>query len=277
MTSAPRPRIAVTCGYEETDIRVTQIGLDYTAGVEEAGGLPLVVPVPQRVRQGEAREAATFAEAMARETLGAVDGVLVTGGGDIDPEYFGESPIPGLGAIEPARDVFECALLRAALRSGVPVLGICRGIQFLAIAAGGGLYQDLAAQKKDVLKHRQTPSPRHALTHFVDVQPGTLLARLVGEGSLKVNSFHHQAVSWVPDGYRVSALAPDGVIEGIEATGAAGAPGEVEAAAGSAAGQGAFALGVQWHPENLWSRYPVFLNLFKGLVEAAGRRRAGGE
>ncbi len=290
--SSRRPRIAITCGYEQAGVLVTRAGLDYTDGVEEAGGLPLIIPVPYRVREGETGGAAAFAEAMAAEILGAVDGVLVTGGGDVDPEYFGEAPIPSLGTIEPARDVLEMAIVRAALSRRIPLLGICRGIQLLAIAAGGGLYQDLATQKKDVLKHRQTPSPRHALTHFVDVRPGTLLAGLVGEGSLKVNSFHHQAVSRVPAGFRVSATAPDGVVEAIEragtggatgtAGGAAGAAGatagsasatDATGAAGPAANQGEFALGVQWHPENLWSRNPVFLGIFKGLVDAAGHRR----
>lgn len=265
-----RPRIAVTCGHEDVFVQVIRtgfsintpsatVGLDYTSGIEEGGGLPLVIAEPYRVRQGQAADAAAAAEAAAAEVLDTVDGVLITGGEDVDPEHFGESPIPAMGSIEPARDVFELALARLALARGVPYLGICRGIQMLAIAAGGTLYQDLAAQKKgDLLRHRQTPSPRYALTHFVKVEPGTLLAKLVGAGDLKVNSFHHQAVARVPEGFRVSATATDGVIEGLEAV-----------------GDGRFTIGVQWHPENLWYRNPEFLGLFKGLAEAARRYRQG--
>ncbi len=271
-TASARPRIAVTCGTEEPSARitpasfilsrgVTEVGLEYTGGVEEAGGLPFIVPIPYRIREGLTSEAPAFAEAMAAEILEAVDGVLFTGGEDIDPETFGEGPLRQLGSVEPARDLIELALARAALARGIPVLGICRGIQLLAIAAGGALYQDLGSQKQGTLKHRQSPSPRHALTHFVTVQPGTLLAGLLGSGDLKVNSFHHQAVSRVPEGFVASAAAPDGVIEAIEAVGAAGRR---------------FVLGVQWHPENLWSRNPEFLGLFRGLVEAAAHRRAGG-
>jgi len=297
MTAAPaRPRIGVTCGYEEPAVRLGQgglivgsaaavVGLDYTAGVEEAGGLPLVIPVPYRIRCGGTEETARWAEAMASDILAAVDGLLLTGGDDIDPEYFGQAPAPALGPVEPARDLLELALTRAALARGVPVLGICRGIQVLAVAAGGTLHQDLADATRARLKHRQSPSPRWARTHYVRVEPGTLLAELVGAGDLKVNSFHHQAVHLVPDGFRVSARAPDGVVEAIESA-AVRSPGGPGATAPAAAGSGAgrpnaggsggatFVLGVQWHPENLWSRDPVFLNLFRGLVEAA--RRSGG-
>lgn len=254
-------RIAITCGFDEATTRATQVGLDYTAAVEEAGGLPLVIPVPYRVRRAGSQEAAATARSLAAEVLASVDGVLVTGGGDVDPEYFGEAPIPGLGILEPARDVFEMALVRAALAHATPIMGICRGVQLLAIAAGGSLYQDLGSQKENVLKHRQL-APRNALTHFVDVRPGTLVAGRLGQGLIKVNSFHHQAISRLPEGFVISATAPDGVIEAIESV-------------GTMSGQDGFAFGVQWHPENLWEQERVFLSLFVGLVEAAARRRRG--
>ncbi len=265
-----RPRIAVTCyTLENTDRRGSYLGFDYTGGVEEAGGLPYLVATPYRIREGSRAEAEAFAAAYAADILDGVGGLLVTGGDDMDPEFFGEGPVRGLGAIEPARDILELALVRAALERGVPLLGICRGIQVLAVVAGGTLYQDLPSQKPGVLKHRQD-APRHALTHSVDIYPRTLLSRLLESPRIKVNSFHHQAVNRVPEGFAVSAHAPDGVVEAIELAGPGGGP---AAARGSGLAPDRFVLGVQWHPENLWSRERVFLNLFRGLVEAAGRYR----
>lgn len=253
-----RPLIAVTCGLTE-DLRWSRLGVDYTGGVEEAGGLPVIVAIPGGVREAPDHEMAANAARWAREVLAATDGLLLTGGGDLDPAHFGEGPHANLGELEPARDHFELALVRGALASGTPVFGICRGLQVLAVAAGGDLYQDLPSQVPGVLKHRQS-APRTARTHPVKVREGTLLARLLGgPGLLSVNSFHHQAVRRVPEGFRVSATAPDGVVEALEGTG----PG--------------LAFGVQWHPENLWARDRVFLSLFRALVdEASARRQARG-
>ncbi len=248
-----RPRIGVTSGFVQ-DPYATRLGLDYTGGLEEAGGLPLILPVPHRLREGAAGAGGAFAGELAAQALAAVDGLLLSGGKDLDPETFGEAPLRGLGEVEPERDLWELALARNALARGLPVFGICRGVQVLAVAAGGDLYQDLPSQKPDSLKHRQE-APRSAATHYVEVAPGTLLAGLLGSGPVKVNSLHHQAVRRVPAGFRVCAVAPDGVIEAIETDGAGrGRP---------------FALGVQWHPEDLWKRQPVFLRLFAGLVDAA--------
>jgi putative glutamine amidotransferase len=240
--------------------------------VEEAGGLAVALPVPYRVREGLQREAAARAEAAAAEVLAVVDGVLLSGGPDLDPETFGEAPAPGLGRVDWPRDIFELALARGALAAGTPLLGVCRGAQVLAVAAGGTIHQDLAGRNPGCLKHRQD-APRAAATHFVDVEPGTLLERLLGVDHVKVNSFHHQAVARVPEGFRVSAVAPDGVVEGLEP--------------GRAASGELFCLGVQWHPECMWRTEPLFLRLFEGLVGAARtyrearasggpRRREGG-
>ncbi len=254
----PRPVIGVTCGYAE-DRRTTQLALDYSGGVEEAGGLAVAVPVPYRVREGLQREAAARAEAAAAEVLAVVDGLLLSGGPDLDPETFGEAPTRGLGRVDWPRDIFELALARGALAAGTPLLGICRGAQVLAVAAGGTICQDLASQNPGCLKHRQE-APRPTATHFVGVEPGTLLGRLLGVDRVKVNSFHHQAVARVPDGFQVSAVAPDGVVEGLEPAGAA---------SGGPASGGGFCLGVQWHPECMWRTEPLFLRLFEGLVDAA--------
>lgn len=266
-----RPLIGLTCGQEVSynvialvegrvydSGRQNQLGTGYTGAVEEAGGLPVAVVIPHRVAFGPRDGSAQAAEQAAAAVLESIDGLILTGGPDLDPEVFGEEPIPGLGKIDLPRDRFELALARQALDRGVPVLGICRGEQVLAVAAGGDLYQDLAAQKPDRLKHRQEAA-RDVATHHVDLGVGTLARELLGVPRIKVNSFHHQAVRRVPQGWLASALAPDGVIEAVEPDPGAGRPG--------------WALGVQWHPENMWLSEPTFLRLFRGLVEAAGRRR----
>jgi putative glutamine amidotransferase len=272
---SPRPRIIVTCDYSGGvstsppggNVPTSQLGLDYSGGVEEAGGLPLVLPVPYRLRRGPWSEARAFADRFAVEVLDAADGLLLSGGPDLDPEFLGEEPLPRLGRVDGPRDILEMALAREALSRGLPTLGICRGLQVLIAAAGGGLYQDLAAQRPGGLKHRQD-AERDVATHFVTVEEDSLIAALLRPGRLKVNSFHHQAVSRVPEGFRVSAAASDGVIEAVEQVGFSGAVPPDGAA-------GPWFVGVQWHPENLWPREPLFLNLFTGLIEAARRYRRG--
>jgi putative glutamine amidotransferase len=265
-----RPCIGITCGsIIEEERRFTRLGLDYSGSVEEAGGVPLVLPIPYRIGHGPAREAEAIAASLAADSLVTIDGLLVSGGGDLDPDLFGEGPIPALRKIEPPRDHFELALVRAALARGLPVFGICRGLQVLAVVAGGALYQDLPSQRPGCLKHVQE-APRDARTHWVEVEPDTLLAERLGAGPLKVNSFHHQAISRMPQGYRVSAVSPDGVIEAIELAGMGQAPG---ASADPTGRESGYAFGVQWHPEDLWATEPVFLKLFVGLVEAAARYR----
>lgn len=271
-----RPLIGLTCGQEISfDIvsvaegRVqdgghqNRLGAGYSGAIEEAGGLPVILPIPYQVRSGPRTAASHAADLAAAALLESVDGLVLTGGPDLDPELFDEDPHPVLGKVDLARDCFELALARLALTRGIPTLGICRGEQVLAVAAGGDLYQDLGRQKPDCLKHRQDAA-RDAATHYVEIRDDTLLSELIGRPRLKVNSFHHQAVRRLPAGWLVSAIAPDGVIEAIEpkrSEGESGADGWV--------------LGLQWHPENMWVVEPLFLRLFRGLIDAARRRRAG--
>lgn len=234
----------------------------YARAIEAAGGIPAVLPPQDPAGAGDA--------------LARLDGLLLSGGPDLDPLHFGEEPLPETGRIDPGRDVWELALAHAALRADVPVLGICRGGQVINVAAGGGLYQDIARQVKGGLKHVQD-APRWYPTHSVTVQPGSRLAALLAAPAgefpagaarggppggvsaplrIRVNSFHHQAVWEVAPGFIACARAPDGVVEGIERPGAA------------------FALGVQWHPEAMWERDACSFALFRGLVAASrGRLR----
>lgn len=235
-----RPRIGITCGFAgERD--PLALDRDYADAVDRAGGVPLVVPpgVP--------------GEALA-ETLEALDGLLFSGGPDVDPARFGEEPLPGMGRIDPARDEAELFLARLGLEREMPLLGVCRGAQVLNIASGGDLYQDLPSQVEGVLKHVQQPTPMSYPTHRIRIEPGSLLARITGKVSLRVNSWHHQAIRRVAFGFVPTARTEDGVIEAIEKTGEP------------------FILGVQFHPESMGrGGSPEAILLFEAFVQACAR------
>jgi putative glutamine amidotransferase len=194
------------------------------------------------------------------DALAGIGGLLLTGGGDVDPARYGATPHEKLEEVDPARDEFEMALIAAARSRDLPIFAICRGVQVLNVAAGGTLVQDIPSEVTGALNHSLVvpPHPPYELAHEVWVEKDSLLAkllgeRLVGSDTCDVNSRHHQAVKTVAPGYRVSATAPDGVIEAIE-----------DPAAG-------FCLGVQWHPENFW-RTGEFRALYEGFLEAASKK-----
>lgn len=187
---------------------------DYLLRVREAGGVPVMLPPI-----GE----------LPLSVLDRVDGLLLTGGEDIDPRHYNQPPSPQLGDVDPRRDALELALAREAVRRGMPVLAICRGMQVLTVAMGGSLIQDLPSERPGPLAHRQAEACTEG-THEVSLAPGSRLAAIAGAERLMVNSFHHQAALQVPPGLNVVARAPDGVIEAVESP------------------EG-FSLGLQWHPE----------------------------
>jgi len=234
------PVIGITCNWDDSGGRYSLNSL-YARAIAAAGGMPVLLP--------------DCLDRAGQEQLPAfIGGLLLTGGGDVDPEYFGEEPMPPCGEIAPARDGFEIALVKIALAAGIPVLGICRGAQVLNIAAGGDIYQDIYTQRKGCLKHNQK-APRWAPTHCIQIQPDTRLERIFQEKSLRVNSFHHQAIRNPAPGFVVSACAADGVVEAVEST------------------QHRFAVGLQCHPEGMWERDPRFLKPFAALVKAAAEFR----
>lgn len=214
---------------------------DYCESVSRAGGEPRVLDLSQGKPE---------------DWLAAIGGVLLTGGGDVNPALYGEAPHPSFSPAEEGRDAAEVALVRAALERGMPILAICRGVQVLNVAAGGSLVQDIPSQIEGALEHR-VETPPTAIAHEVWVSPGSQLARILADrlsgDSIAVNSRHHQAVRRVAPGFVVSAEAPDGVVEAIEREG------------------DALCLGVQWHPENFW-RTGEFRPLFDALVTAADQR-----
>lgn len=212
---------------------------DYLESVRRAGGEPVEVVVG-----GEAPE----------QILSRVDGLVLTGGGDVDPQLYGEVPHDTFQAAESGRDSFEIALARAAVAKGIPLLAICRGMQVLNVALGGTLVQDIPSQVPGALEH-SVPLPRAGGAHEVwvskDSKLATLLADHMEDGeTCHVNSRHHQSVKQAANGFEVTATSPDGVIEAMEKPDAP------------------FCVAVQWHPENFW-RTGEFRELFQGLVQAA--------
>jgi putative glutamine amidotransferase len=190
------------------------------------------------------------------QALAGIDGLMLTGGDDVAPARYGETPHPTVVPAEPGRDEFEIGLITAARAERLPVFAICRGVQVLNVACGGTLVQDIPSQLPGALPHSLTcpPNQPYTLAHEVWVDKDSLLSKLMRERlvdeSVEVNSRHHQAVKDVAKGFRVAATAPDGVIEAIEDPAAR------------------FCLGVQWHPENFF-RTGEFRTLFEGFLEAA--------
>ena len=216
---------------------------DYLESVRRAGGEPVEVVVG-----GESPE----------QILARVDGLMLTGGGDVDPQLYGEAPHDTFQAAETGRDAFEIALARAAVANGIPMLAICRGMQVLNVAMGGTLIQDIPSQVTGALPH-SVPQPRAGSAHEVWVAKGSRLHALLKDHMeddeiCHVNSRHHQSVKQVANGFEVTATSPDGVIEAMEKPDAP------------------YCVAVQWHPENFW-RTGEFRELFEGLVQAANARK----
>lgn len=232
------PVIGITANFRDGNAALAEA---YYASVIEAGGTPLIIP-PYANRDALV------------ETLKHIDALLLTGGADIDPRYMGEEPDYALlHAVNPKRDEQEILLARLADDRALPILGICRGIQTLAVAFGGKVYQDQYAGIGDeLLAHDQEPIDRHVATHDVSFVHDCILARLFGRESIAVNSFHHQSVSVAPAGFAVAAVSPDGVIEAMEAV------------------DGRSIIGVQWHPESfIMNSDRCMMPLFEWLVEEA--------
>ncbi|MEZ5290523.1 MAG: gamma-glutamyl-gamma-aminobutyrate hydrolase family protein [Vicinamibacterales bacterium] len=193
------------------------------------------------------------------DIVARVDGLLLTGGEDIDPALYGAAAQASHVPADPGRDAFEVALVEAAMARGLPLFAICRGMQVLNVALGGDLVQDIPTEVNGAV-HHDVREPRYALAHEVWATQGSLFAtlmrdKLVDGESCQVNSRHHQAVRHPGRSLEVVATAPDGVIEAVQ-------------------GPGPFCLGVQWHPENFW-RTGEFRPLFEGFVEACRKTRQG--
>ncbi|MBR1593193.1 MAG: membrane dipeptidase [Alloprevotella sp.] len=230
-----RPLIGLTGNFGEKGCELAEA---YTYSIEAAGGIPVVIPASESMP-------------MLLSLLDRLDGIVLTGGADINPLFMGEEPMPALGNINSRRDRGELLLTRLAYDRQMPLFGICRGIQTLAIALGGKVHQDLRTCLPDtdhLLKHSQN-APRHTATHYVQAEEGSIVGKVLGE-CIAVNSFHHQAVSEPGDKLRVTARSTDGVIEAVESA------------------EKKTVLGVQWHPESfLPAGDKSMLPLFRWFVE----------
>jgi putative glutamine amidotransferase len=218
------------------------VNASYLNAIQQAGGVP--VPVPPQL-----------SPAARAEILTHVQGVLLTGGGDVDPARFGEAPHSTTSEVSAARDTLEIDLTRWALGERVPLLAVCRGLQVLNVALGGSLYQDIPSEPGSPLDHSQTAlqgKARNIPTHQVKVRDGSRLAGILGALEVDVNSFHHQAIRRLGQGLADVAWAPDSIVEGVELV-----------------DDGQFVVGVQWHPEELVDNDGAAFNLFAALVQRA--------
>jgi putative glutamine amidotransferase len=227
--------IGITCGWEEKK-NWHKLHDEYICAVKAAGGVPFLLP-------------SLDSPELVAVYYNQLDGFIFTGGSDLDPHYFGEEPLEGLGEITPRRDAFEMALARLVLAGNKPALGICRGMQLLNVAAGGTLYQDLKGVSEFL--HNQQ-APRWYPVHTVQAERESRLFGLAGQESFLVNSFHHQMVRQLGQGLKAVAWSKDGLIEAIESA------------------KDKQIMAVQWHPECNWSSESISLAIFKNLVASGG-------
>ena len=254
-----KPLIGITSKYDYTQ-KSSILSVGYYRAIEKAGGIPIILPTP-------------FSNNNLEDLLSNLDGILLSGGPDLDPKYFNEETFPENGEISPYRDEFEILLVKKAFEARLPLLGICRGLQVLNVALGGSLYQDIYSKKMSTtpdllntdiqiihtpkLQHVQK-SPHWYPCHNVTIKPDTLLysifthnnisLRVDEPKTISVNSFHHQAIKGLAKDFLVSAQSSDGIIEAIEHKSLP------------------FFVGIQWHPELMWETSCEMLELFNFLV-----------
>lgn len=221
-----------------SDLPFVMVQTSYTKAILQAGGTPVLIP-------------AELPESNWRALFTRLDGILFTGGSDLATELFNGEPHPAVYGVDPARDALELGLIRLAANNEKPFLGICRGLQAVNVALGGTLYTHIPDQHPGALKHDCGDQYR-LLAHPVRVEEGSHLGQILGEPLLQVNSLHHQGIKVLAPGLNAVALAPDGLVEGVELP------------------KHLFGLAVQWHPEWLTDQ-AAMRNLFKAFVEASGK------
>jgi putative glutamine amidotransferase len=236
------PVIGITCSFKHRPIdpdhsqRYFFLNQPYVSAIHEAGGVPIIIPVGLEARYPN-------------KILSVIDGLLLPGGGDVDPNSYGDSPHEKLGWVDPRRDHTEIDIFTLVFNQNLPILGICRGLHLMNVALDGTLYQDISSQMRMSLNHNPE-YPKSEASHTVDLEPGTRLHKIVGTGNIWVNSSHHQAVKLHGKGLVVNAKAQDGVTEGLEHPGRK------------------WCIGVQWHPELYWRNDREMAKLFKEFVDA---------
>jgi putative glutamine amidotransferase len=219
------------------------MGQRYVHALRSVGAIPWLIPLlPDDLET-------------LKEIYDRLDGMFFTGGVDVDPSRYGEAKLPHCGRTDLPRDDVETQLIRWSLADRKPVLAVCRGIQILNVAMGGSLFQDIAAQAPTAMKHDYFPTEdntaRDFLAHAIEIAPDSRLRGFLGSTSVRVNSMHHQAIKRLAPGLRQTAVAPDGIIEGVEGA------------------NGQYLIGVQWHPEELSEHDPAMRRLFASFIDAA--------
>jgi len=235
-----QPIIGITTynGRTKEDLPAIILLRVYVEAIMQAGGVPVLIP-------------SELDESDWMELYLRLDGILLSGGGDIAVERYNGLPHPRVDGVDEARDALEFGLLNSAIKEGKPFLGICRGSQVVNVGLGGTLYTHVEDQHPDALKHDYFPNfSRNRLSHPVRVDEGSRLAEIVGEPVLQVNSLHHQGIKDLAPRLKPIAYAPDGLIEAVELS------------------DHPFGLAVQWHPEWLTDQQPT-RNLFKAFVNSA--------
>ncbi len=233
------PIIGITTSYKKLAMRGFQhiISRKYTKAIIDAGGIPLLIP---------SNLLANSASVM----ISNVNGLLLSGGGDVNPILYGQKPGEKLDGVSDERDTLEFALFKASMETKKPILGICRGCQLINVALGGSLYQDISAEYPQSIEHDQHKLPRDTLYHTVRIAPDSKLSSIVKAGEIQVNTLHHQGIN-VPAKHlsAVGNCLEDGLYEAVEVS------------------THPFLLGVQWHPEEL-TMYPQHKSIFAEFVKA---------
>jgi putative glutamine amidotransferase len=238
-----RPLIGIPCHAGErkdTSRPIYYNNRTYIHAVEHAGGTPVLIP---RLDDLDGL----------RTLLPHLNGLLLSGGVDIEPHYYHETPHPLLGETDPQLDAMELALAHYALERDLPTLGVCRGMQLLNVALGGSLYQDLLSQCPRSLRHANADLPRNTIIHNVQIERGSRMEEILGTCEVAANSLHHQAVKQPGKNVRITGRAEDGVAELMEV------PGQ------------RFMLAAQCHPEELYAEHPAWSRLFQAFVDACAK------
>ncbi|MCI0442105.1 gamma-glutamyl-gamma-aminobutyrate hydrolase family protein [bacterium] len=231
------PLIGITAGNDPRTPGQYVIRWDYVRSIEQAGGIPVIL--------------APSGAALHSRLTTRLDGVLLTGGVDIEPSVYGESFHPSVTRTSPERDEFEFKLIKTALQQKMPILAICRGLQVLNVAMGGSLVQDIPTMIGSEISHDDSKRQRHELAHQVTLKTESRLYEILKTGKLWVNSFHHQSAKTLGHDLIPVAWADDGVIEALELP------------------NSHFVVGIQWHPESFWNQDGTFLALFESFTAAA--------
>lgn len=235
-----KPLIGITCDYmmSETGLSLGQernfVSKDFIDAVLEAGGVPVLIPIINK-------------EEDILKIMDSLDGIILSGGFDVNPIYYGEEPSKHVGFTYTPRDLCELFIVKAAIEKDMPILGISRGQQIMTVAFGGKLYQDISENPSAYVNHYQRASIND-IGHYVDIKSGTRLYKIVDNDRILVNSFHHQAAKAVPPNFIVSATSSDGIIEAIEHVSKP-------------------IMAVQWHPEIMIKNHPIMLRIFEEFIK----------